>query len=53
MSFLIDLRELKTGLIIFRRTDVQHRIGTVGSRLPNEDRYKTVSLKTPDLDAAT
>ncbi|HTV45737.1 MAG TPA: hypothetical protein VMF05_10505 [Stellaceae bacterium] len=49
MAFLVDLHELKPGLVVFRRTDVQHRNWYCRVRLPNAERYKTISLKTPDL----
>ncbi len=52
MAFLIDTQELKTGLIIFRRADVKHRNWYCRIKLPHDDRYKTVSLKTADIDAA-
>jgi integrase len=52
MAFLIDTQELKPGLVIFRRADVKHRNWYCRVKLPNEDRYKTVSLKTADIDAA-
>src|ERR1700686_1348988 len=52
MAFLVDTQELKPGLVIFRRADVKHRNWYRRVRLPNEDRYKTVSLKTADIDAA-
>ena len=52
MSFLVDLHELKPGLVVFRRTDVQHRNWYCRVRLPNAERYKTISLKTPDLNTA-
>jgi integrase len=52
MAFLIDTQELKPGLIIFRRTDVKHRNWYCRVKLPQQDRYKTVSLKTADIDAA-
>lgn len=52
MAFLIDRQELKPGLVIFRRGDVKHRRWYCRVRLPDADRYKTVSLKTTDLDAA-
>jgi hypothetical protein len=52
MAFLIDVQELKPGLIIFRRADVKHRNWYCRIKLPQEDRYKTVSLKTADIDAA-
>jgi integrase len=52
MTFLLDAQELKTGLVIFRRGDVKHRNWYCRIKLPNADRYKTVSLKTADIDAA-
>jgi integrase len=52
MAFLVDTQELKPGLIIFRRADVKHRNWYCRVKLPHMDRYKTVSLKTADIDAA-
>src|SRR4051812_44865026 len=52
MSFLTDVQELKPGLIIFRRSDVKHRNWYCRIKIPDEDRYKTVSLKTPDINKA-
>jgi integrase len=52
MGFLTDTQELKPGLIIFRRGDVKHRNWYCRVKLPKTDRYKTVSLKTSDIDAA-
>jgi len=52
MSFLTDVQELKTGLIIFRRADVKHRSWYCRVKIPDDNRYKTVSLKTPDLREA-
>jgi integrase len=52
MAFLVDTQELKPGLIIFRRADVKHRNWYCRVKLPRSDRYKTVSLKTADIDAA-
>jgi integrase len=52
MTFLLDAQELKTGLIIFRRGDVKHRNWYCRIKLPKADRYKTVCLKTSDIDAA-
>jgi len=52
MSFLTDLQELKPGLVLFRRTDVKHRNWYCRVRLPNAERYKTISLKTPHLNEA-
>lgn len=48
MTFIIDAQELKPGLIIFRRGDVQHRRWYCRLKIPKEDRYKTISLKTTD-----
>ncbi len=52
MSFLIDKEELKPGLILFRRSDVAHRNWYCRIKIPKVDRYKTVSLKTSDINAA-
>lgn len=52
MSFLIDVQELKTGLIIFRRADVKHRNWYCRVKIPKENRYKTISLKTTDIHQA-
>ena len=52
MTFLLDPQELKTGLIIFRRGDVKHRNWCCRITLPQADRYRTVCLKTSDVDAA-
>lgn len=52
MAFLSDKEELKPGLIIFRRTDVQHRNFYCRVKLPKADRYKTISLKTSDVGTA-
>jgi len=52
MSFLVDVHELKTGLIIFRRSDVKHTNWYCRVRIPKEDRYKTISLRTSDINEA-
>lgn len=52
MAFLLDAQELKNGLVLFRRSDVAHRRWYCRIKLPKEDRYKTVSLKTADLETA-
>jgi integrase len=52
VSFLVDIQELKTGLVIFRRADVKHRNWYCRVRVPNEDRYKTISLNTSDINEA-
>lgn len=52
MAFVTDKEELKPGLIIFRRADVQHRNWYCRIQLPKADRYKTISLKTSNREAA-
>jgi len=52
MAFVTDAQELKPGLVIFRRGDVAHRRWYCRIKLPKEDRYKTISLKTTDLNDA-
>ena len=52
MTFLVDKEELKPGLVIFRRGDVQHRNWYCRVKLPKTDRYKTISLKTEDVSTA-
>lgn len=52
MAFIIDKEELKSGLIIFRRGDVDHRNFYCRIKLPKADRYKTISLKTADVNEA-
>ena len=51
-KFIIDKEVLKPGLILFRRSDVQHRNWYCRVKVPKEDRYKTVSLKTENLNDA-
>ncbi|WP_368933578.1 tyrosine-type recombinase/integrase [Brevundimonas naejangsanensis] len=51
-KFIIDKQELKPGLILFRRSDVKHSNWYCRVKVPKQDRYKTVSLKTSDLNAA-
>lgn len=52
MKFMADTQELKSGLVIFRRTDVKHRNWYCRMKMPKEDRYKTVCLKTSDVSEA-
>jgi integrase len=52
MAFVTDKEELKPGLIIFRRSDVQHRNWYCRVKVPKADRYKTFSLKTDDITTA-
>jgi hypothetical protein len=52
MAFVTEKEELKPGLIIFRRGDVEHRMWYCRMKMPKADRYKTVSLKTSDKEAA-
>jgi integrase len=48
----MDVEELKPGLILFRRGDVQHRNWYCRIKLAGQDRYKTISLKTPEKGEA-
>ena len=52
MTFLIDKQELKPGLILFRRGDVDHDNWYCRIKLPQEDRYKTYALKTSRINDA-
>ncbi len=52
MAFVTEKEELKPGLIIFRRGDVEHRMWYCRMKMPKADRYKTVSLKTTEISAA-
>ena len=52
MAFVTDKETLKPGLIIFRRSDVQHRNWYCRVKVPKADRYKTFSLKTADVTVA-
>jgi len=52
MAFVTDKEELKPGLVIFRRGDLQSRDWYCRVRLPKATRYKTIALKTPDITTA-
>jgi integrase len=52
VAFIIDKEQLKSGLIIFRRGDVAHRNFYCRIKLPKEDRYKTIALRTADRESA-
>ena len=52
IALVIDKEELKPGLIIFRRSDVEHRMWYCRIKIPKADRYKTVSIKTSGIDVA-
>jgi integrase len=52
MAFVTDKSELKPGLVLFRRGDVNHRMWYCRIKIPKADRYKTISLKTTDIDVA-
>jgi len=51
-KFIVDKEELKPGLILFRRSDVKHGNWYCRVKVPKEDRYKTVSLKTDNIQTA-
>ena len=52
MAFITEKEELKPGLILFRRGDVDHRMWYCRMKIPKANRYKTISLKTTDLEVA-
>lgn len=53
MATRIDVEELKPGLIIFRRSEVKKRRNWYCRiKLPDQDRYKSVSLRTSDVTSA-
>ncbi|MCU1336676.1 MAG: Site-specific recombinase, phage integrase family [Bryobacterales bacterium] len=52
MAFILDKQELKEGLIIFRRDDVKHKEWYCRIKIPDVDKYKTIHLKTVDVDKA-
>ena len=52
MRFITDKEQVKKGLIIFRRGDVAHDEFYCRVRIKNEDRYKTISLRTSDRQTA-
>lgn len=53
MEILTDVQELKNGLIIYRRGDVKHDKWYCRIRVPKQyNQYKTISLKTPDINKA-
>lgn len=53
MATRVDVEELKPGLIIFRRSEVKRRRNWYCRiKVPGEDRYKSVSLRTSDITAA-
>ena len=50
--FMVDVHKLKPGLIIYRRTDVNHDNWYCRIKLSKQDRYKRISLKTANIDVA-
>ena len=49
---MLNKQELKPGLVIFQRSDVQHNDWYCRIKVPNVDKYKLCSLKTTDVNAA-
>ncbi len=49
---MLNKQELKSGLVIFQRSDVQHKDWHCRFKVPNEDRYKVFSLETTDVNLA-
>lgn len=52
MAFITDKEELKPGLVIFRRGDLDKRHWYCRVRLTQDDKYKTTCLKTADINQA-
>jgi integrase len=52
MSYLANIEVLKSGLIIYQRNDLQSDNWYCRIRLPGEDRYKHISLKTLNVTEA-
>jgi integrase len=50
--FMVDVHKISDVAIIYRRTDVQHRNWYCRIKLPNQDRYKRISLKTASFEDA-
>ena len=51
-TFIVEPQTLKPGLIIFRRSDVKHCNWYCRIKVPQENRYKTISLKTANIGEA-
>jgi integrase len=49
---MVDIEEVKDGLVIFHRTDVKHRNWYCRIKVPGKDAYKVISLKTPETVTA-
>jgi integrase len=49
---MLNKQELKPGLVIFQRSDVQHKDWHCRIKVPQQDRYKLFSLETTDVNAA-
>jgi hypothetical protein len=47
MALVTDKSELKPGLILFRRGDVEHRMWYCRVKMPKADHYKTVRSRQP------
>ncbi len=47
MAFVTDKSELKPGLVLFRRGDVDHQMWYCRMKIPKADRYKTARLIRP------
>jgi len=49
---MADVQQVKSDLVIFRRTDVKHRNWYCRIKIPGRDAYKIISLKTPEISTA-
>jgi integrase len=49
---MLDRTEIQSGIIIYRRSDVVHHDWYCRLKVPEQNRYKYVSLETPDMTLA-
>jgi integrase len=49
---MLDRTEIQSGIIIYRRSDVVHHDWYCRLKVPEQNRYKYVSLDTPDITLA-
>lgn len=49
---MLDRTEIQSGIIIYRRSDVVHHDWYCRLKVPKQNRYKYVSLDTPDMKLA-
>lgn len=52
MTHTKDVTPVKTGVVLYRRTDVRHKNWCCRIRVPNDTRYKRFTLNTTDINTA-